>query len=141
MTATSDLAVVTRDEEIGSVSLAVPVQPKPTPRPRVSKFGAYYPADYKAYVKRLLAAIPPAAFPLMGELLIEIECVCPTIQKSKFTTPAGDVDNLAKGLLDVLTQQGYYGDDRQIVDCHITKRFPEAGEAPCFNVNIQDISC
>lgn len=135
----SDLAVVTRNEQSGEVTLHVPVTPQPTPRPRVSKFGAYYPANYKAYVKALDAAIPPAAVTLTGELLVEIEAVCEPIKKSKFTTPAGDVDNLSKGLLDMLTKKAFYGDDRQIVDCHIRKRFPAPGEAPHFTVSLLEI--
>lgn len=104
----------------------------PAPRPRMSKFGsAYFPATYTAHKKEIAAALPPVAPPpLTGELQVVLEFVCKPIAKSKFTTPSGDCDNLAKPILDVLTQQGWYGDDRQIVDLSITKRFPIKGEAP-----------
>lgn len=104
----------------------------PAPRPRMSKFGsAYFPATYTAHKKEIAAALPKVDPPaLTGELQVVLEFVCKPIAKSKFTTPSGDCDNLAKPILDVLTQQGWYADDRQIVDLFITKRFPEKGETP-----------
>ncbi|RDI02932.1 RusA family crossover junction endodeoxyribonuclease [Caldimonas thermodepolymerans] len=130
---------MTRDEETGEVSIVINITPQPTPRPRVAKFGTYYPATYKAYIKELDAMIPPAAVALEGELLVEVEAVCQPIKKSKFTTPAGDVDNLAKGVLDMLTKKGFYGDDRQIVDLHVTKRFPRDDEQPHFRISLLEI--
>lgn len=134
MTALSSKATVERDAETGAVSLLIPVTPQPTPRPRVSKFGAYYPANYKVYVKALDAAIPQAESTAKGELLVHLECVCERIKKSKFTTPAGDVDNLSKGVLDMLTKKGFYEDDRQITTMVVNKRFAEVDEVPHFNV-------
>jgi Holliday junction resolvase RusA-like endonuclease len=134
VTEASSKATVERDEETGAVSLLIPVTPQPTPRPRFSKFGAYYPAGYKVYVKALDAAVPKADTTFMGELIVHLECVCESIKKSKFTTPSGDVDNLAKGVLDMLTAKGYYGDDRQITTFAVSKRFPEPDEAPHFRV-------
>jgi len=103
----------------------------------LTKWGtAYYPATYKAFQNELAGLIPPAAEPLTGELLVEVECVCKPIAKSKFSTPAGDCDNLAKGPMDALTKAGWYGDDRQIVDLHVTKRFPRAGEQPHIRISL-----
>lgn len=114
--------------------------PQPAPRPRVSKFGAYMPASYKAYQKQIVAGLPKlTAPPLAGELFVEIECVCKPIGKSKFTTPMGDVDNLAKGVLDTLTDEGWWQDDRQIVRMHISKRFPLQGEEPHINFQITEL--
>lgn len=118
----------------------LPVEPVPASRPRVSARGiAYYAGPYKAFQKTLHQLLPPAAEPLKGELLVEVHCVCKSIAKSKFTTPMGDVDNFAKSYLDALTSRGYYLDDRQIVDLHVTKRFPRRGEAPHAVVRIQEI--
>ena len=119
--------------------MSIPVEPVPAPRPRVSKFGTYFPANYTAHKKALEAALPPKAQTLLGELRVEVELVCPPITKSKFTTPKGDLDNLAKPILDVLTKLGWYGDDRQIVELHITKRFPKPGEQPHINVSLLEI--
>jgi Holliday junction resolvase RusA-like endonuclease len=133
----TELAHVTRSDT--GVTMWVPVPPKPTPRPKVSKFGAYYPGAYKLYVKALLAAIPTAAETYTGHILLEIEAVCSPLKASKFTTPMGDFDNLAKGICDVITERMYWKDDRQIVDAHIVKRFPRPAESPGFLVNILEL--
>ncbi|WP_269462419.1 RusA family crossover junction endodeoxyribonuclease [Cupriavidus taiwanensis] len=105
--------------------------PLPAPRPRVFQNRAYMPASYTAFCKEVAAALPQTDEPpLDGELKMFIEFVCKPIAKSKFTTPAGDLDNLAKGVMDVLTKEGWYGDDRQIIRLVLSKRFPEAGEVP-----------
>lgn len=95
------------------------------------------PASYKVYQKAIAAALPPAPpEPLMGELEVVLECVCKPIAKSKFTTPMGDVDNISKGVLDTMTDEGWWGDDRQIMRLDVSKRFPVDGEAPHFKVRI-----
>jgi Holliday junction resolvase RusA-like endonuclease len=97
------------------------------------------PASYKVYQKAIKEALPPSPpEPLMGELTIQIECVCKPVAKSKFTTPMGDVDNFAKGVMDTMTDCGWWGDDRQITSLLVTKRFPEAGETPHINVLISE---
>ena len=124
----------------GELTLTIPVAPLPAPRPRMTKWGsAYFPASYVTYKKAIEAALPPCAEPRMGDLCVEVHLVCPRIAKSKFTTPKGDLDNLVKGVLDVLTQRGYYGDDRQIVDLWTTKRFAKPGEEPHQVVKILEI--
>lgn len=112
----------------------------PAPRPRMSKWGsAYFPAAYVAHQKELAAALPKVDPPaLKGELQVVLEFVCEPIAVSKFTTPKGDVDNLAKPLLDVLTKQGWYEDDRQIVDLYVTKRFPDPGETPHIRFQLHE---
>lgn len=105
--------------------------PLPAPRPRVFQNRAYMPASYTAFCKEIASALPKTDEPpLDGELAMAIEFVCKPIAKSKFTTPAGDLDNLAKGVMDVLTKEGWYGDDRQITTLLLTKRFPQPGETP-----------
>jgi len=106
----------------------------------MSKWGsAYFPATYTAHKKEIADALPKVQPPaLTGELQVILEFVCKPIAKSKFTTPAGDVDNLAKPILDVLTQQGWYEDDRQITDLFITKRFPDDGEAPHIRFKLSE---
>jgi Holliday junction resolvase RusA-like endonuclease len=114
------------------------VVPLPAPRPRVTKFGsAYMPASYKAYQKQIAAALPPKPpLAFANELFVEIEFVCKPIAKSKYTTPMGDLDNFAKGVMDTLTDEGWWEDDRQIMKLNLSKRFPQAGEDPHINVSI-----
>lgn len=97
------------------------------------------PASYKVYQKEIAAQLPKLdAPPLPGEIGILIECVCKPIGKSKYTTPMGDVDNFAKGLMDTMTDEGWWEDDRQIMTLVVTKRFPEPGEQPHIRFQITD---
>lgn len=138
MTATTE--IVRSEGPDRTVSITLPVMPQPAPRPRVTRGGiAYYPATYRAFQKELEQALPPAAETFEGELVVEVECVCKPIGKSKFTTPMGDCDNLAKGPLDALTKRGYYGDDRQIVSLLTKKRFPRKGEEPHIRIEITEV--
>jgi Holliday junction resolvase RusA-like endonuclease len=121
-------------------NFVVDVVPQPAPRPRFSKWGAYDPASYKAHKLELKKLLEPIAIDtLTGELHLTLEFVCKPIAKSKFTTPSGDLDNLAKPIMDVMTQVGMYGDDRQIVGLFTTKRFPAPGEAPHIRVQLTEI--
>lgn len=120
--------------------IVIPVEPMPAPRPRMSKWGAYFPATYTAHKKAIADSLPARAIALLGELCVSVELICKRIGKSKFTTPAGDVDNLCKPTLDVLTQQGYYGDDRQITNLRVVKRFPAEGEEPHIRVHIKQFA-
>ncbi|MDM0006469.1 RusA family crossover junction endodeoxyribonuclease [Variovorax sp. J22G73] len=122
-----------------NVEHVLTVVPQVAPRPRFSKWGAYEPASYTKYKKELKALLPPNDVQRLGELIVTAEFVCKPIAKSKFTTPLGDIDNFAKPLMDVLTQAGWYGDDRQIVQTHLCKRFPEQGEVPHIRFHIQEI--
>jgi Holliday junction resolvase RusA-like endonuclease len=117
----------------------VNVVPIPAPRPRLSKFGtAYMPASYKAYQKAIAAQLPQVDVPLSGELDITILFVCKPIAKSKFSTPMGDVDNFSKGLMDALTDEGWWEDDRQVMSLFVQKRFPEADEEPHIQFSISE---
>jgi Holliday junction resolvase RusA-like endonuclease len=112
----------------------------PAPRPRLTKWGgSYYPAAYNAHTSELKKLIPDFEHPMLGELHVELEFVCKPMKASKFTTPMGDVDNLAKPIMDVLTQRCWWGDDRQIVELISRKRFAEPGEEPAIKVAIFQI--
>lgn len=122
----------------------VMVEPKPAPRPQAAVIRGhavvYNPKAYKDHCQAIADALPPLTCPpLLGELKMKIEFVCKSILKSKFTTPAGDLDNLAKPLMDVLTKLGWYGDDRQVVGLHLSKRFPRVGEAPSIRFQLTEL--
>lgn len=117
------------------------VEPKPAPRPRVTKFGSsYMPAAYKVYQKAIAAALPKLDSQYTGELEVVMEFVCKPIAKSKFTTPMGDLDNLAKGPMDVLTDEGWWGDDRQVMRLMLSKRFPGPDEVPHIRIHIRELT-
>lgn len=125
------LKTMTKTSEV----IVLDVEPAPAPRPRVSKWGTYYPASYSVYRKAIAENLPKVE-KQMGELQVSAEFICKPVAKSKFTTPIGDLDNFAKGLLDTLMDEGWYGDDRQIVDLRLSKRFPAPGERPHIRFTI-----
>lgn len=132
--------MTTRTSEV-----VVAVEPAPAPRPQAAVISGhavvYNPKSYKTHCEQIAAALPKLAdAPLHGELFMAIEFVCKPIAKSKFTTPAGDLDNLAKPLMDVLTKQGWYGDDRQVVALSLSKRFPAADESPHIRFQLTEIN-
>ena len=116
------------------------VEPMPAPRVKLTKYGtAYYPASYTAHMKEIARQLPKVLPPpLTGELQVTLEFVCPRPGISKFTTPKGDVDNLAKPILDVLTASGWYEDDRQITDLYVTKRFADTDEQPHIRFKLHE---
>ena len=120
-------------------ALVVPVEPTPTPRPRVARFGVYYPKNYKLFLDRLEASFPAPLRPgLTGDLYVEVESICRPLKASKFSTPMGDVDNLAKAVLDMMTKLDYWQDDRQIVTLKTSKRFPREGENSHYRIYINE---
>lgn len=113
------------------------INPLPTPRPRVSKFGTYYPKSYSEYARdvqqqtaQVLDAEGAKAGPLEGRLGVVLDISVKRPKSSSLATPRGDVYNYAKGPLDAATQAGIWKDDTQIAVLAATKRFAEAAEEP-----------
>lgn len=88
--------------------------------------------------------------PLEGPLLLYVNAVFP-IPKSKpkkwrtealcgriRPTTKPDADNVAKHLKDVLTQMGFWGDDRQVVDLVVRKWYGLTGK---WIVRIESAEC
>lgn len=124
-----------------TITFTIPLKPVAAARPRISGKARYYPAAYTAYRKDLalhLAQHKPAE-PLAGPLHVKCEFVMPRPKSSKFTTPAGDVDNLWKAITDSCQFAGFYTDDRNIVSGTFSKRFVTEGEDPHTTVNIRQL--
>jgi Holliday junction resolvase RusA-like endonuclease len=118
----------------GLFSLWIGGKPVPAGRPRVTRWGTYYPKSYTDWAKAakpFVEAMPAA--PITGNvaLLVEVRCTAP--KKTDHTAPMGDVDNFAKGPMDLITKLGKsWIDDRQIVSLIVVKRWTEPGEEPGF---------
>lgn len=97
--------------------LRVLATPSPQHRPRVGKFGTFYPKAYQTYHKDCQEGF---AFqlrdgaPLAGPLGVVVEVLCPRPKTTKMLAPKGDVDNYAKAPLDAATKAGVWLDDSQI---------------------------
>lgn len=106
------------------MKLTIPLDTPPAPRPRFTRAGiAYDPPESRKYKANLAQLIlsqinSPALF--TGAVHVRI-VVYRNFKKA--TVPKfGDIDNLAKIILDAITMSGaVWKDDRQITDLHITK--------------------
>ena len=123
---------------IDSVSLQLDVSPKPTPRPRVSRFGGvFYPKPYVEYYEELQVQLGEATWDrsiLNGPVLALVEAVVPKPKSTKLRYPKGDPDNYAKGPLDAAQKVGVLNDDIQVQLLASIKRWAEPGEIPHLNV-------
>lgn len=118
------------------LSIVIGLDPVPAARPRVSKWGTYYPATYKNWKKDALGFFPQDLEPLEGPLRVELEVVCKRPKKPTSTIPSGDVDNYAKAALDAVNDAKCWGDDKQVVSLAVTKRYAELDEEPRTLISI-----
>lgn len=108
--------------------LDVPCEPVPCPRPRVSKFGSYYPPRYRNWKKEFTAEVARIApfivgdidLPLRGTLSISIDIYCTKPKTSKLEFPKPDLDNYVKGVLDSCNNL-LWMDDSQITQLQARK--------------------
>jgi Holliday junction resolvase RusA-like endonuclease len=127
----------------------IPGTPKPQPRPRAARRGGfismYNPgtADaWKAQVREFIAKAAPETM-LLGPLAVKLSFYLrrpkrlmrakdPHGTVSHIATP--DVDNLAKGVLDAITDTDVvWNDDSQVQDLTISKRYcGKEGATGCF---------
>lgn len=110
--------------------LTFPIEPKPTPRPRLSKFGhAYASKDYRTYLDDLAAKAREQwpGLALVGPLAVTIMVLCRRPKTSKLDAPKPDWDNYAKGVCDAMNKI-VYEDDTQVVDAFVQKRWALPGE-------------
>lgn len=140
--ATSKLALAAKQNlerlaRAGLFSLWIGGVPVPAGRPRVTKWGTYYPKSYTNWIKASKPAVEAMPIvPLTGNvaLVVEVNCVPP--KKTDHTAPMGDVDNFAKGPMDLITKLGKsWKDDRQIVSLTVVKRWIAEGEEPGFQLH------
>lgn len=117
-------------------------KPVPAGRPRVGKFGTYYAKPYQDWMKvnaRVVSSLDYVPTDRPIALLVEVLCIPP--KKTEHCAPMGDVDNFAKGPMDLLTKltkdhgKGPWKDDRQIVSLVTVKRWIGPDEEPGFRLH------
>lgn len=134
--------------ETAEITFEVPGDPVPQPRPRVSTWGgrgrAYTPAGHgiHAYRQAIALVAKTAGWsegPATGPVAVEIDAwfrrppshLTKTVQVKAGAPawpPKADVDNLAKGVLDAITDSGaFWLDDCQVVELTVRKAYAAPG--------------
>jgi Holliday junction resolvase RusA-like endonuclease len=119
-------------------------RPMPQERPRVCSKGgkswAFTPRtskDYKDKVYWSVAGSRPVKFE--PPYTVVLKFICDPSMADDLDYPLsprhGDVDNLAKSILDaIFGRNKIFSDDRYIIDLISYKRLPEVGEEPCVKI-------
>jgi Holliday junction resolvase RusA-like endonuclease len=119
-------------------SFVVTASPSPAHRPRVTRFGTYFPKPYQEYhhaCSHQLSAARVEGYgsegPLEGPLGVIVETRVQRPKTTKLSAPRGDADNYAKCPLDAAGSKhaGIWVDDGQIEVLGSVKRWTEQGEA------------
>ncbi len=109
----------------------ISLTPKPTPRPRLGKYGAYNKSEYTKYKNDLIFLIKTLNIPKQDYIKLKA-CFLysypkKTSQKNRIDLAPlrnkCDLDNLVKGLLDALEKAEVINNDRQISFLFLEKRF------------------
>lgn len=101
-----------------NIAFSIPLDPVPASRPRVSKWGTYYPARYRNYLKAAKDEVKKWASenlkaPLAGQLQASFQFHVKRPKTSKLECPKPDLDNYVKSVLDCLS--GFvFDDDSQV---------------------------
>ncbi|CAB4140187.1 Rus Holliday junction resolvase [uncultured Caudovirales phage] len=98
-------------------SIEVLIDPMPCPRPRVGRFGAYYPSKYTKWRKAFhleLARVAGEVKPTSRAIWVDVCCVVQRPKTTKLAYPKPDLDNYLKAVLDACNGK-LWEDDSQIV--------------------------
>lgn len=120
----------------GLLSAWIGGKPVPAGRPRVAKWGVYYPAPYTRWMKESWQYVEKIdSLPTDRPIAVLIEIITPRPKTTVSCAPMGDLDNFAKGPLDLITKLGrVWKDDRQIVFLATAKRWANEGEEVGFKI-------
>lgn len=114
-------------------NLFIPVKPQPASRPRISRYGNYYPkgyTDFRKEIWKFFKTIKDKYEPVdKVSFKVTLEVICKKPKKPTNDYPRGDVDNYVKAYLDSITYaQLAWADDIQVVELIATKRYQDDTE-------------
>lgn len=112
----------------GAARFVLDLAPIPCPRPRVSRWGTFYPKPYAIWKKAAMELLAASGLPkFTGPVRLWLDCLCTRPKTTKLALPRGDVDNYAKAVMDAMTSAGVWDDDGQVEALHVSKRWAEPG--------------
>lgn len=118
----------------GRWELYLPLPPVPAARPRVGRWGTYYPKTYAGWrklVQAMLMDFEPDGPAHEGPMFVGVYSVCKRPIRVTKPLPRGDVDNFSKGALDAVTwSELIWKDDTQVEILVTGKRYANPGEDP-----------
>lgn len=108
------------------------IAPVPCPRPRIGRFGAYYPPKYNRFKKEFATLLENMKLPepRTTPCSVYLEFVCHRPAKPANPFPIGDTDNYIKSVKDAVQGEAWFADDKQAVFVAGFKRYAAAGEEP-----------
>jgi Holliday junction resolvase RusA-like endonuclease len=122
----------------GTWDLYLPISPVPAARPRVGRYGTYYPPKYKQWktmAEAMLLDLETSVAVVTIPVFVATHVVAPRPKNPANDYPSPDLDNYIKAAWDAITSAGLiWQDDKQIVAMYGTKRWADAGEEPHVRV-------
>ena len=109
----------------------IELTPKPTPRPRLGKYGVYNKSEYKKYQTDMMYFVNSLNIPKDDYSHLTARFYFPYPKKTSKKNRIDyalmrnkcDLDNLVKGLMDVLEKTSVINNDRQISSLFLEKRY------------------
>ena len=131
----------------------IPGDPRGKGSVRVGRHGAYRDDATAAYMRGCILSLraartgPTLASPCAIDLVAYLRRPARLVPNPRARTPQApaeafpaptkpDADNIAKAILDALTQAGVISDDCRCVDLRVRKLYVAIGQAPCVVVTV-----
>lgn len=126
-------------------NLFIPVKPQPASRPRISRYGNYYPKGYTDFRKEIYRFFKTIKDEYIAvdkvSFKVTLEIICKKPKKPTNEYPRGDVDNFVKAYLDSITYaQLAWVDDIQVTELIATKRYQNDGEDFGARISIEQLT-
>ena len=132
------------------ISFTIPIQCVACPRPRVTRFGVYYPKTYTQFKKDCVALLKSLKLSFGKSMFLHVDYTIVikrtstlTVKKHGkercFKSTRPDLDNYVKSINDCMQEAGMIEDDSQIVSFTAKKMYGAVKEEPVIEISITPI--